>query len=215
MIEFVLIFLGSFLYFGYLSAESGASLPWSGWQNSFKISLRQLPEIIIAISVAAIAVYFRNLEVPLPLNVNTYDFVTYALLAYAGKQAATWAMLSNNFIKGYKKDDNQDGVVDYNDGRKSKIKNVVDDIADSLDVPITSPKYAWVWSGFKGFIMTWPLGGLGAPGHTFGHWLAVKLFYNKDGSGKVKYPNAYKEWIGGGLCFATAICGAYAYFKYL
>lgn len=205
MIE-ALLFIGCFFYFGLLGALSGNSLP-----PPFRITKKwmgQIPEIVFALSVAGIAVWFRNLQGTLPLSVNVYDFITFAIFVYAGKQAATWAMLSNNFKNGYQKDTNNDGVVDYNDGRKSKIKNIVDDIAEALNVPITSPKYAWVWATVKGFLMTWPFAGTGAIAHTFGHWLAVKLFDSRP------YSNAYKEWIGVGLCVATAVTIAYAYFKY-
>lgn len=213
MVEAFFLFIGCFIWFGYWGAESGASLPWSSkWQKAFGINLRQVPEIVFATSAAGAWVYIRNMPDELPLWINVYDFLTASIVMYAGKQAATWALLSNVFTEGYQRDDNGDGVVDYNDGRKSKIKNVADDLAESLNIPITSPKYALVWAFVKGALMTLPIG-LGLVGgvfHALGHWIAMKLFYNPDGTGKVKKPNAYKEWVGSGLCIAVSLVAMYA-----
>lgn len=196
-IECLIVFFVSFVWFGFLGAMSGNSLP-----PPFRITSKwagQIPELILALSVAGLWCYFRNLGETLPLWVNIHDFLRDAALVYAGKQAATWAMLSAVFRDGYQRDDNNDGVVDYNDGRKSKIKNIVDDLADSIDIPITSPKYAAVWAFVKGVLMTLPIGGglIGGIFHAIGHYLGFKYFDN------MSYPNAYKEWIGSGLCFGV------------
>jgi hypothetical protein len=190
----LIVFVVSFVWFGFLGAMSGNSLP-----PPFQITQKwagQIPEIIFALSVAGMWLWFRNDGHALPLWVNIHDFARDALIVYAGKQAATWAMLSDVFKNGYQRDDNGDGVVDYDDGRKSKIKNIADDLAESVNVPITSPRYALVWSFLKGALMTLPIG-LGVVGgvlHAIGHYLGFKLF------DKFDYSNAYKEWIGSGLC---------------
>ena len=211
LIEILLVFLTSFMWFGFLGAESGASAPWSGWQKKSKY-FRQIPEIVFALSVAGVWLYIRNMDEMLPTWVNVHDFIRDALIVYAGKQAATWALLSSVMTKGYHRDDDGDGDVDYDDGRKSGIKNIVDDLADSVDVPITSPKYGIVWAFVKGALMTLPIG-LGIVGgvfHALGHWIAVQIFYDDEGRGKVKYPNAYKEWIGSGLCMGILFTTVYA-----
>lgn len=202
-LQLMVVFFSSFIWFGYWGAESGASLPWSKkWQKGWGLPLGQLSEMIFAISVAGAWCFIRNVDEVLPLWVNVHDVVRDSLIVYAGKQAATWALLSNVMTKGYQTDTNNDGVVDYDDGRKSKIKNIVDDLADSIDVPITSPKYGVVWAFTKGALMTLPigLGVIGGVFHALGHWVAVKVFYDDEGRGKVSHPNAYKEWIGTGLC---------------
>lgn len=194
--EYILFFIGCFIWFGLLGALSGNSLP-----PPFSITKKwvgQIPEVLFAVSVAGLAVWLRNVNSDISWVANLYDFITYGMLVYAFKQAATWAMLANGFKFGYQHDDNNDGVIDYKDGRNSKIKTTIDDIAEALNVPITSVKYAWIWAAVKGFGMSWPFGGLGSPGHVFGHWIAVKLFDKKP------YANAYKEWIGVGLCIAPA-----------
>lgn len=194
---YVLFFIACFMYFGLLGALSGNSLP-----PPFQIKKKwmgQIPEIVFALSVAGLWCYFRNMDSPLPTWINVHDMARDALIVYAGKQAATWAMLANIFRDGYQKDDNADGVVDYKDGRKSKIKNIVDDLAEGVNVPITSPKYAIVWAFVKGALMTLPigLGVLGGIFHAVGHWLGFKLF------DKFPYSNAYKEWMGSGVCLAV------------
>lgn len=199
-----MIFFLSFIWFGYWSAESGSSLPWSRkWQKFKGLNLSQIPEIIIAISGAWLISHIKLSNGSIPTNVLAFDFAQDVLVIYAFKQAATWALLSGMLKHGYQRDDNGDGVIDYHDGRKSGIKNIVDDIAEGLKIEITDKRYGLVWAGVKGLGMTLPYGGFGALSHPLGHWLSVKLF------DKLPYSNAYKEFIGGGLCFSFAALCAY------
>lgn len=205
LFELLIVFFVFFVWFGYWGAESGASLPWSHkWQKAWGLPLGQVSEMILALSVAGVWCYFRNMDTILPLWVNIHDFIRDAVIVYAGKQAATWALLASVFRDGYQKDTNNDGLVDYNDGRKSKIKNIVDDLAESVGVPITSERYALVWAFVKGVLMTLPIG-LGVVGglfHAIGHWVGFKLF-DRTGVFPRKHSNAYKEWIGTGLCMSV------------
>jgi len=143
----------------------------------------------------------------LPLWINIHDFLSSTVIFYLGKQAATWAMLSSVFENGYTRDDNNDGVIDYEDGRKSKIKNIVDSLAETFGISITSPRYALVWAFVKGAIMTLPigLGLIGGVFHAIGHYLGFKFFVN------MPYANAYKEFIGSGLCISVVITVFYMF----
>jgi len=209
IVELFLLFIGSFMWFGIIGALSGNSLP-----PPFQIKAKwagQVPEILFALSIAGAWTYIRNIDGGLTAWVNIHDFIRDAVLVYFGKQAATWAMLSSVMIFGYQRDDNGDGVVNYSDGRKSKIKNIADDLAEAVNVPITDPRYGAVWAFLKGVLMTFPIGFgiIGGVFHALGHWGVIKTLYNKDGTGKVKYPNAYKEWVGTGLCGAGTMTIAY------
>lgn len=155
MIEFILICA----WFGYWSAESGASFPWSkAWQSKASV-LTELPELIIALSIASIAAWGWGELFGLSLVASAVVFFVSAVIAYAGKQSATWAYLK---WEGFTKDRNKDGVIDNKDARNSTLFGFNDWLASRFGYKLGDEGFSWVWAFTKGLITTAPIGFTGA-----------------------------------------------------
>jgi hypothetical protein len=179
------------LWFAYWGAESGASLPWSKlWQD--KLSwLSELPEAIIAISTATIATWGWGTLLGLSPLASVGVFILSTVIAYAGKQSATWAYLN---WTGHTKDKDGDGVITDADGRDSTLFGFNNLIGKLLGYRLGSEGYSWIWAATKGLIMTLPLAGAGAVFHPLGHELGSHAKGRLPGD-----PNMYKELSGGGI----------------
>ena len=186
IITYILIIL----WFGYWSSEAGASFPWSKkWQDLVGF-FSEVPEIIIALSVGAVAVLCWPVTGWWMLAVGVIS----TAIAYAGKQSATWGLLSDKW-DGY--DVGDKGVTetpDFDDYRDNTITPLVVLIMKLFNFKATSPALAWIWSGIKGLFMTLPVGGTGLVTHPIGHYLGWKIGWQFfTGKGR----NATKEFLGG------------------
>ena len=185
-----LLYVGIILWFGYWSSESGASFPWSAkWQRLVGF-FSEVPEFILALSVGAVAVLCWPVEGWWMLAVGVISTV----IAYAGKQSATWGLLPDKW-DGYNVGDK--GVTEtpsFDDYRDNTMTPIVVWIMKRLGFKATSPALAWIWSANKGLLMTLPVGGTGLITHPIGQWIGWKLgFRYFTGKGR----NAFKEFMGG------------------
>lgn len=176
-------------WFGYWSAESGASLPWSeSWQNKFPFAKR-LPELIIAVSIGFIAVFFWS---------SFFDFSPFWIIgiwaasiaiAFAGKEAATWAYLD------------WESHTPKTPERKSTLRPLNDFIGRIFGYRLGNEGYSWIWAASKGFIMTLPLGGTGALFHPIGHEIGSHAKGRLLGDS-----NMWKEIAGGAIGIGIPAC---------
>lgn len=176
-------------WFAYWSAEAGASLPWSSrWQNYRGWNLRQVPEMILACSVALCGLVEWGLFGPWYETLGW--FTLFSAVAYAGKQAATFAFLI------------WESHVPRNPDRQSTLRPLNDKIAKLFGWEFGDEGYSWVWAMTKGFIITAPVNPvLGAVFHPLGHELGSHAKGRLPGD-----PNKWKEIAGGaGLGVAIAI----------
>lgn len=187
------------LWLAYWSAESGASLPWSSkWQD--KVSwYSEIPEALTALTIAAAGIYgwhgifgFNALWV-------IVGWIVFIVVAYAGKQSATWAYLN---WTGHTKDKNNDGVIDDRDGRDSTLRDWNSWVASLFGWKLGDEGYSWVWAATKGFITTIPVGGVtGLIFFPLGHELGSHAKGRLPGD-----PNMWKELTSGaGLGVAVVV----------
>ncbi len=146
-----------------------------------------VPEIVIAVSIGIIAAtgwqHFFGLGFLATIGV----FIISGLIAYAGKQSATWAYLS---WEGHKTPDTD---------RTSTLKPVNDWLAARLGYRLGDEGYSWVWAFTKGLITTLPLGGTSA--------IFQPLWREIASHAKNRLPfehNFWMEFIGDGLAYASA-----------
>lgn len=143
-----MIYLFIIVWLSYWSAESGASLPWSKkWQDNKKY-YSELPELIIALTIASIAIYGWGLVFNIGSISSILLWIVFVAVSYAGKQSATWGYLQWD---GYTKDLN----------RQSKLRKWNDWLASKFNFRLGDEGYSWVWAFTKGFITTLPVLGLG------------------------------------------------------
>lgn len=165
----------------YLSAESGASLPWSSeWQDKVDW-FSEVPEAVLALTVGIVATLgwahtsdLSSLYIGLCLLLSTG-------LAYMGKQSGTWAYLT------------WETHVPRNPDRESTLRPVNDYIANIFGWKLGDEGYSWVWAAVKGFILTLPIGGTGAVSFPLGHELGSHAKGRLEGSS-----NMWKEAASGG-----------------
>ena len=155
----------------YWSAEAGQSLPWSSkWQvNKF---LQKLPELILAATVTTCGV----IGIGWPL----WSIPVLFGVAFAGIEAATWAMLI--WVKHKPR----------NPYRESTIRPAVDWVAGKLGYTVGDEGYSWTWASLKGFVMTLPVIGTGAITFPLGNELGSHAKGRLPGD-----PNMWKELAGG------------------
>lgn len=99
-----------------------------------------------------------------------------AVISYAGMQSATWM-----FLRWESHDD-------PNTERSSTLKPIVDWLASRWGYKIGDEGYAWVAAGVKGFIITLPIGGVGAITWPLGYEVGSHL------KGRVEDYTAYSEF---------------------
>lgn len=175
-----MIYLFLIAWFGYWSAESGASLPWSSkWQTGL---FQQLPECIIAITVGTIAVWGWDQVFTIPALYVILGWIAFIAIAYAGKQSATWAYLI--WTKN----------TPRNPDRQSTLRPINDWIARMLNYKLGDEGYSWIWAATKGLIMTAPIGGTGVLFHPLGHEIGSHAYGRLPGD-----PNMWKEISGGAI----------------
>lgn len=178
------------VWLGYWSAESGASLPWSSkWQNQVDW-FSEIPEIITAFTISAIGIYGWYDIFNLSLFWVIPMWLVFFIIAYAGKQSATWGFLN---WTGHKKDKNNDGIIDDRDGRNSTLRDWNNWVSSLFNWKLGDEGYSWVWAATKGFIITIPVGGITGLiffplGHELGSHADGRLFGD---------PNMWKELISG------------------
>ena len=172
------------LWFAYWSAESGASLPWSRKWQGFASWGSQLPEWIIAISVASLAAWGWG-EI-FSLHILTYVLILALsfVVSLAGKESGTWAYLK------WTKDPSP------NTERDGTLKGFNDAVGDLFGYSLGDEGYSWIWAATKGLIMTLPIGGFGVITHPLGHEIGSHAKGRLPGD-----PNMWKELAGGGLAY--------------
>lgn len=192
-----MIYLGIFLFvwFAYWSAESGASLPWSKKWQDFASWGSQLPEWIIAISVAMVAIWGWDKLLDISAIWVILSWVVFFFIVLAGKESATWAYLN---WTGHTKDKDGDGIITDADGRDSTMRDINNWIAGLFSYKLGDEGYSWVWAFTKGLITTAPLFGIGA--------IFQPLWREAASHAKGRLPgdsNTYME-IGDGFAYASA-----------
>lgn len=157
----------------YWSSEAGQSLPWSSkWQtNSF---LQKLPELVLAATVSTVGI------VALPLGYVWVQWLLGFAVAWAGIEAATWAMLQ--WVKHKPR----------NPYRESTIRPAVDWLAGNLGWTVGDEGYSWTWAAVKGAVMTAPIGFTGIILFPLGNELGSHAKGRLPGD-----PNMWKELAGG------------------
>ena len=165
------------------------------WQS--KSSFRAaIPEIVIAVSIGVIAATGWQAVFDFGFYWAVGVFIVSAVVAYAGKQSATWAYLN---WEGHTKDNNGDGVINEKDGRDSTMRGVNDWLAARLGYRLGDEGYSWVWAFTKGLITTLPLGGTGA--------IFQPLWREVASHAKGRLPfehNFWMEFVGDGFAYASA-----------
>lgn len=170
------------VWFGYWSAESGASLPWSKkWQDKWSWG-SEVPEAIIAISVGSIAVWGWDQAFNISALWVIGLWIAFIAIAYAGKQSATWAYLT------------WESHTPRNPDRKSTLRPLNDFIASLFGYRLGDEGYSWIWAATKGLIMTLPLAGTGTIFHPIGHEIGSHAQGRLPGDS-----NMWKELSGGGV----------------
>ncbi len=177
------------IWLGYLSAEAGASLPWSKTWQDLKSWGSEVPEVLIGLTIGLVATFgyctllginplWALLMFPLP-----------SIVTYIGQQSGTWAYL------------NWTGGPDRDKDRKSMLRPTNDFLAGLLGFKYGDEGYSWVWAATKGFIITLPIGGIGAILFPLGHELGSHAKGRLPGD-----PNMWKELTSGwGLGLACVI----------
>ena len=197
-----MIYLFFILWFAYWSAESGASLPWSSKWQDIKDWYSEVPEAIIALSVAGLAAWGwqKITGIVMHIVINPYGwvldvtwilmflgFIISAAIAYAGKQSATWAYLTWT------------SHTPRSPNRQSTLRPFNDFIGKLFGYRLGDEGYSWIWAATKGFIMTLPLGGTGLLFHPLGHEAGSHAEDRLPGD-----PNMWKELAGGGIGIGAA-----------
>ena len=177
------------LWLGFWSSESGASFPWSSKWQDIKDWFSEIPEAIVGLTIGLVATYgyclllginplWSILMCPLP-----------SVIVYAGQQSATWAYLRWT------------GHANPDTARTSTLKPMNDFIAGLIGYKLGDEGYSWVWAATKGFIITLPIGGIGAVTFPLGHELGTHAQGRLPGD-----PNMWKEFASGlGLGLACVI----------
>tara|TARA_R110000851_G_scaffold182721_1_gene331824 strand:+ start:8296 stop:8886 length:591 start_codon:yes stop_codon:yes gene_type:complete len=182
--EYLVLFIALYAWFGFWSAQAGASFPrkYVSWQDRWSFG-SEIPEAITASTIATIAVFAWGFS----LFWGVVFWPVFVVIAYAGKQSATWAYLR---WEGYIKD-----VV----GRNSTTRKANNWIAGLFGWRLGDEGYSWVWAFTKGFITTAPVLFLGAIFQPLGREAASHA------EGRLKGdPNFYMEFFGDGFGYAAA-----------
>lgn len=197
---YILLFFALFIWFAFWSAQAGRSMAsisekLDNWQNKSSF-MAAVPEIIIALSIGAVALWGWREVFTLNLWGSCAVYPVFCAVAYMGKQSATWGFLNH---EGHTKDNNGDGVIDENDGRQSTMRKINDWIAKRFGKKLGDEAYSWVWAFTKGLITTLPLCGTGAIFQPIGREVASHA------EGRLPYdPNFWMESVGDGFGYSAA-----------
>lgn len=223
--DIFLTFLAFFVFFGIASAQAGYSFKFfnnklQDWQNKIPLGNR-IPEFAIAIMFGIVAIYgwddatsmIHHYTSAFPVDsVNSllitcliffvFFFGISVVAAFVGKESATVYYLPGNWDTGWTRDDDGDGDIDFDDGRKSTMRPFNDVIAKMLGVNLNDKWYPKIWAFTKGLLISIPIGFLCAPfmpltrhiGIRFGEWMNKR--YGHD-------VNTYAELVGDGLAYSA------------
>lgn len=199
-----MLFLFLLLWFGFWSAQAGRSFtsfaPWlDSWQD-IKPWFSQVPEAIIALTFAGIGVWGADSLFGVTGLYSILLFIVFTVIAYAGKQSATWAYLR---WEGHTKDKNGDGAITDADGRNSTMRNINTWLAARLGYKLGDEGYSWVWAFTKGFITTAPVFCIGALTQPIGREIASHAKGRLPGDS-----NFWMEAFGDGFGYSVA-CFSY------
>lgn len=184
MIYMLIVFC---LWFGYWSAESGASLPWSHkWQN-IKSYYSEIPELVIALSFATIGFYGFSQIFDISDFWAIILFTLFTIISYAGKQSATWVYL------------NWEGHKNPNTERRSTLFKLNNYIGAKMGYKLGDEGFSWVWAFTKGFITSLPVCCLAAIFQPLCREVASHAKGRLPGD-----PNTYMEFVGDGFAYAFA-----------
>jgi hypothetical protein len=177
------------LWLGFWSAESGASYPWSKkWQDLVSWG-SEVPEAVLSLTIGLLGTFGYCLLLGINPLWSLLMFPLPTAIVYAGQQSATWAYLRWSSHANPDKD------------RESTLKGLNDFMAGLLGYKLGDEGYSWVWAATKGFIITLPIGGIGAITFPLGHELGSHAKGRLPGD-----PNMWKEQASGwGLGLACII----------
>jgi len=193
-------FIILFLWFAFWSSQAGRSMrslseKLDNWQDK-KPWYSEVPEAIIALTIGTISVWGWDKVFDIPVLWGFVLFAISTIIAYAGKQSATWAYLN---WEGHTKDSNGDGVIDNKDGRKSTTRGINDWIAARLGYKLGDEGYSWVWAFTKGFMTTLPLVPTGAIFQPLGREVASHA------KGRLPFDsNFWMESVGDGFGYSAS-----------
>lgn len=177
------------LWLGFWSAESGASFPWSKKWQDLKEWGSEIPEVILSLTIGLVATFGYCILLGINPLWCLLMFPLPSVVTYAGQQSATWAYLTWT------------GHPDPETARKSTLRPMNDFIAGLIGYKLGDEGYSWVWASTKGFIITLPIGGIGAITFPLGHELGSHAEGRLPGN-----PNMWKEQASGwGLALACII----------
>lgn len=149
---YLILFIVLFFWFGFWSAQAGRTISYvneklDDWQDKNKL-YEKVPEIIIGSTIGLIGVWGWDKLFNLEPSMFIVMFVLGSLIAYGGKESATWAYLNWEGHEGTP--------------RNSTLRKINDIIAGWFGFKLGDEGYSWVWASTKGFITTLPIGFLGA-----------------------------------------------------
>lgn len=196
MLDYTIMALVIFAYFGVLSMMAGNSFPPAKEWLAEEKWRGQLPEFAIGLSIGGLATPLWSGIFGLSGTWPFFLFIALSAIAYAGKQSATWAYLT---WEGYWEDKDGDGVITEADGRDSTMRKWNDWLASRLRYKLGDEGYSWVWAFTKGLITTLPLFGTGAIFQP----LWREAFSHAKGRLKGD-PNMWME-LGDGFAYATSV----------
>lgn len=219
--EYFLLFICLWLWFCFWSSQAGYSMTFWGnrlqtWQQKIPYG-GKIPEIVIALSIAGSGFYLdwklfeaiTAFETLWQIKFGWYfvvilslgfivKYLISSLIALGGKESGTWAYLPGSY-DGYKKDTNEDGVIDNKDGRMSTLRKWNDWLAGLFGMTLGHKHYAKVWAFTKGFITTFPVFSTGAIFQPITRELTWRLTKNVKGD-----RNFYMEFFGDGTAYALS-----------
>ena len=200
MIAFAVLLI---IWLAYWSAESGASLPWSkSWQDK-KPWFSEVPEAIVGLTIGCVGIWGWTKLFDIAGLAVVALWVIFIAVSYLGKQSGT-----KPYLKWEKNTDSNAKKPD------STLTIIADPIARQFGFTWRDEAYSWTWAILKGFITTFPVGGLGGLFHPLCREAASHAKGRLPGD-----PNKYME-LADGVAYALAciafiliVNGAEAFFR--
>lgn len=164
-------------------------LAGNGWGNKF--GAPWLPEVLFVMPIAAMS--FRVALDFLPLIPALIWYIAAGAISYAALQSGTWTFLR------WESHDNP------NTERGGTLKGLYDTVAGWFGFKLGDEGYAWIVAAIKGFLITLPIGGVGALAYPLGHEIGTHF------KGHIKDEHMARELISGALMGLTVCIFWYLY----
>ncbi len=163
----------------YLSAEAGASLPWSAKWQSKKDWYSEVPEALMALVIGVCGTVGSISLLGLSCIPAIMYFILGTGVAYAGMQTATFMYLRWTTHTPV-------------EGRTGTLSKLNDFLWNALGFEAGDEGYSWGWASVKGLITTLPVGGLGVITYPLGHEVSSHAEGRLPGD-----PNMWRELVSG------------------